>query len=330
MPELPERAAAEQRIVERLSSLDDAALSRIETLLAGESAVTPAAIPAPGGVSRRRLLVGGAMGVAALAAGGLGGGAIGLAWGDAQGATRATETAASTRRDLEAEIARLQGLVRLYQNLEKVGIDALLSAAISGLELGLKGLRDAVLAIRKAVVTVDASVSNVEGAFGTLRAGLSLAEGFVSVLRGQLKLMQTAMFDVTGKLSPVTDAVGSFLANLIAKIPFGVGAKILEANTRIGDVLGGLPDALDAISTRLLEPLRKDWLTEDETKGLKGQLLAPIRNDLLKPLASFLGDVAAFLGDLEAKLFGPAKAAIAERDMIRQQIAAFQSAQATP
>ncbi len=326
MTDQEERAALEARIAAQLKALDVATLGKVDALIQGkgEEPATPS-LSSPAGLTRRQLLAGAAVGGAALVAGGVGGGVLGATWGDVQGSGRVRQEAAKTKQEADKEIAKLQGLLRLYENLERIGIDSLVGAAIVALELAFKGVKEGVLALRQAVEAIESALGNLEAAFIPLRSGLGLAEGFLSVLRGQLKLLQSAVYEVTGKLSPLTDALGGFFAEVIGKIPFGVGDKILEANKRIGELIGGLPDALEGINQQLLVPLRTDWLAEDEDKGLKGRLLMPLRNNLLKPLAKYLGDVASFWSDLEARLFTPAKAAIAERDKMRQQITQYKT-----
>jgi hypothetical protein len=144
-------------------------------------------------------------------------------------------------------------------------------------------------------------------------------------VKGQLSLIQTAVQEATGKLSPAADAVGGLLSELVSRIPFGVGEKLLEANRRLGELVAGLPDALGAISQQLLAPLSTDWLSEEEGKGLKGLLLTPLRLNLLRPLGTFLEDVAAFLAGLEGKLITPGKTALGDREKVRQKIVQYKA-----
>jgi hypothetical protein len=310
-------AARRARLVQRLEDLDPEALARMEVLLAGEGSSAEASKDRPK-VTRRQIMQGAAFGGVALLVGSVGGGALGVTWGDAQGAARVQARA-------DAEILQLKGLISLYEELEKIGIDAVIGAGITTAEKGLGTVRDGVVLLRKAVDVVDAAVANLEGAIPALRSGLSLAEGFVSLLGGQLNLIRTAVQEATGKLSPAADAVGGLLAELVSRIPFGVGEKILEANRRTGELVAGLPKALEAIGNQLLAPLRTDWLSEEEGKGLKGLLLTPVRSNLLKPLRGFLDDVAAFLTGLEGKLIAPGKTVLGEREKVRQKIVQYRA-----
>jgi hypothetical protein len=312
-----EDSGRKARLVQMLEAADAETTSRVESLLAGR---TPGDATAEDKrtMTRRQMMQGAALGGASLLLGSMGGGAMGAAWGDAQGAARAQDRA-------DEDIRQLRGLISLYEELEKIGIDAVVGAGIAVAEKGLGALKDGVLLLRKAVALVDAAVGNVEGALPALRSGLGLAEGFVSLVKGQLSLIQSAVLDATGRLGPAADAVGGLLSDLVSRIPFGVGEKILEANRRVGDLVGGLPKALEGISLQLLAPLNADWLSEEEGKGLKGLLLTPLRVNLLRPLGSFLDDLAAFLAGLEGKLIAPGKTVLGDREKVRQKIVQYKA-----
>lgn len=314
MTENVSRQSREARIRERVSGLSEEDLAGIEIFLALPGARTHP----PGLISRRQALAGVAVGSLSLALGGVGGVAAGTAWGDAQGAAR--ERAAA-----DQEIARLRGLVKLYEDLEKIGIDALLNGAMSALEAGLKGVKDGITGLRGAVSAVGSAAADVESTMDGLRSGLAAAEGFVSLLGGQVKLLQSALYEVTGRVGPVADAIGAFLSDLISKIPFGAGDRILAANTRLRDLVGGLPSALDGISRQLLAPLHDDWLSDDESRNLKGRLITPLRQNLLKPTIRLLDDAAAFLAELESRLFTPTRSALADRARVSDQITRYRA-----
>lgn len=322
MSTVDERALVEERLLEQIKALDLAGLQRLEAIIAAGGGQVPA--PAgPGGLTRRQLLMAAAASGVSLAVGGIGGGILGANWGERQGATR-------TRQEMQKEIERLQGLVNLYENLERIGIDAIIGKGMDGVESAIKALKEGVLALRKAVEAMEAAISLVDSTLDPLRAGLSLAEGFVSLLRGQIRLVQTTLSEVTGRIGPLAEALSGFFTELISRAPFGAGEKIQEAGKRITELISGLPDALDGIYGQLLVPLRTEWLSKEEGKGLQGRLLIPLRKDLLKPLARFLDDVIAFLESLEGRLLIPARNVLAEREKVRQQIKDYKTSMGLP
>ncbi len=308
------RETLEARLWERLRQMDAGRLQRLDAMLMAGDA--PAG---DGRLSRRGLVSGAAVAGISLVLGGAGGATAGVGWGDQRGAARQKAVD-------DEQIRQLRGLVALYEDLEKIGVDAVVGAGIAAAEAALKGLREGVTLLRKAAEAADAAAGAAESALPALRAGLVQAEGLVSVVNGQLKLLQAALYEASGKLAPVTDAIGAFLTDLIGKIPFGVGDRILEANRRLSQLVASLPATLEGLTNQLLTPLGADWLSEDDNKNLKGRLLTPVRQNLLKPLVQHLDALGGFLADLEAKLFAPGKQALSDRAKVRERITQYRAA----
>jgi len=312
-----DREARVAALVEKLKALDESRLTEVEVWLGGEE--TGPSLPGPRMLTRRQLLTGAIAGGAGLIVGGLGGGIVGNAIGDSQGADRA-------RREAEAKIARLEGLVRLYETLEKVGIDAVIATGLAALDLVWKGIKAGGEALKQAVGLVDAGLVAIENSLPTLRTAVTLVEGLLSLLDGNLKLLQAQLAQASGTLRPITDALGGFLNDLVGRIPFGVGDAIIAANKRLVELVSSLPNALEGMRN-LLTSLKNDWLVDDPDKGLKGKLLEPARG-LVKSLGELLDKIGQGNAELDQKLLSPGRAALAERERIRKEIAQYRAANA--
>ena len=127
------------------------------------------------------------------------------------------------------------------------------------------------------------------------------------------------------KAEPITDAVGSFSDFVLDRLPFGIGDRIRAILDRMGDLITSIPEAMEGINTRLLEPLRQDWFSEEKGKGLKARLIDPIVTRLLDPSEAFLGKLAELVGGWEEKLVKPVENAISERNTIRGEIARYRA-----
>ena len=305
-----------EEIAERLRSCDRETLLRIKDALdSSEEGARESAVLFSEGISRRQLLAGAAAGGAALVSTNL---ATGLVAGSL--GTRAGQAVAEL--EAEAELIKLRGLVALYENLEQVGIDALLSTGMAALSLSLGGLETGITALEKGVDLVDDGVSALERSFPTIRSGLTIVESLVASLERRVRRLQDVMAEVQEMVSPLSDAVGSFFSSLVERIP-GVGPSIIDALDRISDLVGALPDAIGEIRTGLLEPLREEWFTDEEERGLKGRLFNPLQESLLEPLEDFLGDLADAVDTWETQLVDPLEDGLTQRKTIRQQIAEY-------
>jgi hypothetical protein len=298
------RAELEAQIIARLRAFDEVALRELDEITQRAEAEAQGGAresPSPPQLlTRRQVLVGLAAGGAVI--------------------TTANLAAAIWTTTRSAELVKLRGLLALYEGLERVGLDAIIAAGIQVLGLALEGIEAGSRGLQKALSFVDGGLARFEATFPDIRSGLARVEELVGVLDRQIEGLWAIVAQVTERVGPMAEALGDFFSALLDRIPFGVGERIREITARIQELIGGLPDAMDALKTHLLEPLRQDWFSDDETKGLKGDLIEPLRDRLLSPLNALLDDLIAFTDQWEAKLVAPVEDALAQRAAIRQQI----------
>ena len=305
-----------ERIGQRLQALDRETLLKLDHLTEQEEA--DMGMPDEKRMTRRRFLqgalAGGAAGLTVAAGGSL------VAWktGTAAGRTAAELEAA-------ARALKLKELLGLYEKLENVGLDAIVRAGMAAVGTLLKAVEAGSLALKAGLDTVEEHLLDFEGTFPTIRDGIEWTEGMVSALADGLQALEDAIESMFEKAEPITDALGSFFDFVLDRLPFGIGDKIRAILDRIGDLVTGIPETIEGINTKLLEPLRRDWLSEEEGKGIKGGLIDPMMTKLLDPLEAFLGEVAELVNGWEEKLVRPAENAISQRDAIRGEIARYKA-----
>lgn len=312
------RGQAIERITQRLQGFDDQVLLKLDELT--EQIEAGRKVLAGEGMTRRRFLQGALLGGVAGLAVGAGGSLVAWETGTAAGRAAAELEAA-------AEALKLKGLLALYENLEKIGLDAIVSTGVAAVGLLLEGVETGSRAIKAGLDTVEGLLLDFEGTFPTIRAGIEWTEGVISAFAEKLQALEDAIEGVLQKAQPITQALGSFFNFVLDLLPFGYGDKIRATLDRLGDIVTSIPEAIEGINTKLLEPLRQEWFSEEEGKGLKAGLIDPIVTGLLDPLEAFLGKLAELVSSWEEKLAGPAQQAIREREAIREQIARYKTEQ---
>lgn len=305
-----------ERINERLQALDHETLLRLDELT--EQVETNGEMLAPEGMTRRRFLQGALAGGAAGLTVGAGGSLV--AW---KGGTAVGRTAAELEATIET--LKLKGLLALYENLERIELDAIVSTAIAAVGLLLNGVESGSLAIKGGLDAVEGLLLDFEGAFPAIRAGIEWTERVISALADRLQALEDTIEGVLEKAQPVTEALGSFFDSVLDLLPFGYGDRIRAILDRIGDLVTNIPETVEGVNTKLLSPLRHDWFSEEEGKGLKASLIDPIVTRLLDPLEAFLGRLAELVGGWEERLVKPVGEAIGERDAIRTEIVRYKS-----
>ena len=305
-----------ERINQRLQALDHETLLKLDELT--EQVEADREMLVPEGMTRRRFLQGTlAGGVAGLTVGA--GGSL-VAWKTGREVGR-------TAAELEAavETLKLKGLLTLYENLERIELDAIVSTAIAAVGLLLHGVESGSLAIKGGLDAVEGLLLDFERVFPTIRAGIEWTERVISTLADRLQALEDTIEGVAEKAQPITESLGSFFDSVLDLLPFGYGDRIRAILDRLGDLVTNIPETVEGVNTHLLEPLRRDWFSEEEGKGLKASLIDPIVTRLLDPLEAFLGRLAELVGGWEEKLVKPTGEAISERDAIRTEIAQYKA-----
>ena len=305
-----------ESINQRLQHLDHEILLKLDELT--EQVEADMDMPTAEGMTRRRFLqgalAGGAAGLTVAAGGSL------VAW-------RTGTAAGRTAAELEAvaRALKLKDLLGLYEKLESIQLDAIVSAGMAAVAALLKGVETGSLALKAGLDTAEELLLDFEGALPAIRDGIVWTEGVISGLADRLQAVEDTIEEVLEKAEPITDALSSFSDFVLDRLPFGIGDKIRAILDHIGDLITSIPEAIEGINTRLLERLRQDWFSEEEGKGLKARLIEPFVTKLLDPLEAFLQKVAELVGKCEERLAGPVENAISERNTIRDEIARYRA-----
>jgi hypothetical protein len=312
------RKELERRVAERLGRLDEDWLRRLDAIsLYAEERARPLPMPIGGGtavtaaerpVSRRAFLIGaGGLVVAGTA---VSGAMIG--------------SALSNDAEKLKDYLKMQALVALYDELEQAGLDALISTSISSFNGALELAKKVAGLVSAGIIAVDTAVLNAEKLLPAARQAITFAQGIVNGLAKQVRDVQQAVTDVTGVARPVTDTLGKFFSDLLDKIPFGVGANVRSLVTQIVALIGSIPTFIESLNTNVLAPLSNDWFSDDDKKGVKGNLLEPVRRQLLEPAGALTTQVSMLASNWQT-ITTPIQKTLNQRAEVRKQIASVKA-----
>ncbi len=225
--------------------------------------------------------------------------------------------------DLQKELEKLRGLVALYDNLEKIGVDAIVGGALTAFKGFLDRLRGGVGLLSGGVSAAEGALNAFENTFALVRGGLKAAEEAIGNLVALLKNAESFLGQATSPTKPLIQQMRDFFDDLLSKIPFGVGDNIRKTIDGVVGLVTAIPNAVTSVNTRLLEPLRTSWFAEDNAKNLQGALLDPVKQKVFSPLKKFLGDVDQTLAHWESDVAEPVQAALDQREAVRKQITQY-------
>lgn len=270
-------------------------------------------------VSRRQFLAGAVVG-----------GAAGLAAAAGTGAAVWKTMDAETQTSLEsaeAEIVRLQGLVDLYEDLEKVGLDAILRAGMAAAALPLQGLEHGAKALQSGLEAMEDLLLSLEDALPTARESLLWLEDQVSAVANGIEAVEVAVARALDKAAdnPVAEALKDFSGMVLDNLPFGLGDKIRGVFDGLVQLMTSVDELVEGINSQLLEPLRTNWFSAEDGEGIGSFFVDPVVERVLDPLEAHLEDLAGVADTWENKLVAPTQEALQQRAKIQSEIALYRS-----
>lgn len=301
----------------------------IEGFLTGEPVPeAEAARQAAEALSRRKFLTGAVAGGAAglAVAAGTGAAVWKVVDAEAQAAREAAEAELqSTREAAAADVARLQGLVNLYEGLEKVGLDAILRTGMLAVALPLEVVEAGARVLKQ-------GLDWAEGALVSLAAALPTAQDSLLWLEKQVSAVAEAIGQVEASISQALEratdnAIGQAMRDfgrlVLDRLPFGLGGGIREVLDWLVVLVTGVDELVVGINSRLLEPLRLDWFSAEEDEGLAASLVDPLVARVLDPLEAHLADLTELTDKWQAELKAPIEEALGERAALREEITRY-------
>lgn len=270
-------------------------------------------------LSRRQFLRGGLTGGAAGLAVAAGAGAAVWKIGDAQ--------LQNALADADSEIARLQGLVDLYEDLEKIGLDAILETGMAAVVLPLEGVELGARGLKRGLELVEDALLSLEEAIPSAHESILWLEDKVSMLASGVHKLETALGDALDRATDnaVAEALADLAGMILDNLPFGLGEKIRGVLDGLVALVTGVDDLIAGINTSLLQPLREKWFATEDGKGIVASLVEPLIEHLLDPLEGHLGDLAVLVDTWQQKLLAPSQHALQERSEVRESIARYKN-----
>ncbi len=234
-------------------------------------------------------------------------------------ATACGAGAVVTRAQYELELNKLRALVALYEQLERVPLDAALAAGMNAVRGALELLKAGVRLLRDGIAAAEGALNNFQAALDALRGAVNGASQVLNDLQQKFRTAESVVVAVLGVALPLAESIRSFFTSLLTKIPV-VGDDLLRAVNALVDLIRAIPTAIDAVTGKLLAPLRDAFFPLSGDAAVKTNLFNPITQNVLEPLKKFLGDVENLFDRWEKDLSTPVQSALDQRQQIREQI----------
>ena len=242
------------------------------------------------------------------------------------GDLKAKLVAAQTALDAANErLARSQELVGLFNQLEGVGLDNVVSIGLGVLAGALSGVAGPAAVLRDGVSAAQGLLTDFEQVLPNFSGAMAwLGEQVVKTKVALWAVETSAQHTTNSALSGLTAVFGGFVGSVLDYLPFNLGANVRNTLSQVQNLLEGVTAMADQAPDQVL--LKISHYVDDTPQGWKQAMITPLRNNTLAPADQVLAAVSGANDAFKTSLADPANAALQQRQALRDQIANLRTA----
>ena len=219
----------------------------------------------------------------------------------------------------------LGGLVALYQQLDDSDVGGII-------ENGLTAVGEKVSELVGGVPALTTGLDGGTLALGELEAHIPLLDNGRLWLDAQKTKLNGFYGEIEARLQAAVERVGDFLA-LLAQwfesvrkwLPFGAGEKAAGVMSALTALLAETPSTISGLDTNLAQPLDV-WLARIEGEpAITRKLVRPLRDEVIGRARATADQATTVAAVYEQQLAAPARAALTNRQSLRQQITDYRA-----
>ncbi len=223
------------------------------------------------------------------------------------------------------DLAYLQQVLDLYQQLEAVRLDDAIAAGMTPVGAALLAIQGGRSLLTLGVEQAAALLATIEAQSPGIANGLLWLEDQVSGLAAALQDLEDALSAIVEPVAPVAQQIGDFIGQVLDLLPFGVGEQIRAGLEAIAAILTHIPELVASINPMILTPLRQ-WVSPEGEGGLVEEVVRPISANLVNPAQTMVDETASLEAVYNSHLKTPVEQALATRAAIRETIATLTGA----
>lgn len=242
------------------------------------------------------------------------------------GISRKDEETENLRTRLDEAIQQvgvMSGLLVLYDQLEEIDFEEIVNSGLETVGDAFDDLVDNVPAIAAGLEMGQLALDELEEQIPSVEQGRNW-------LAGQLDSVNSQYGAIDRSLRRAVEGGGSFINMLnewfqgvLKWLPFGIGDKASEIMIALSDLMEELPDTLDGLETRIIEPLDVWFKRDGEETRLQQQVISPVRENALTPAALSLQNTETLHSTFRTHLVEPVEAKVERKQAIRRSIGEY-------
>ena len=233
------------------------------------------------------------------------------------------EQASAQAIDLASQLAAVQGLLTLYEELEAVDLAAVASGGMAAFGGAIGGLMADIPSVSEGLLAGRQALDEFEEQLPLIEQGRYWLEGQMAIVGAALDATETALNGVVKAGGTFLQLLNRWFEDILKWLPFGIGEGALAIMSAVSALLAEVPETLDGLQANVAGPL-DEWLARDGDEiRLRRRLIKPVREDALARAGSTVERVGSVNEIYEVQLREPVAVLVERQRLIREQIAQY-------
>jgi hypothetical protein len=176
------------------------------------------------------------------------------------------------------QIMSLAGLVALYEELESVDVQGVLTQGTTAVSASFQNLLDQLPTLDESVAQTHQALSELEAQLPLLENGRAWLTGHLESLAAYQQAVERGLATAVNRAGPILDMLQQWFDDILKWLPFGMGQNASNVMAALREYMQQGPVTLQGLNTNIAQPL-DTWL-----KPAPGQTEAPLVRQLVKPI----------------------------------------------
>lgn len=227
----------------------------------------------------------------------------------------------------QARASRLEGLLRLYEQLDGVNLGTVIVGGLGAVGAALGALLAETPSISAGAARAALALDGLESDVVWIEAGRRWLVSHLAVMSRLFAVVEVVLRTALDKSEPFLVMLGDWFADVLKWLPFGMGDKAAAVVEALTALLQETPNSISGANTYVIAPLEK-WLgpVDAVEMPLLAGVIRPIRAQVIAPIESTVLKAQALHTAYAAGLDEPVRQALETESALRQAIADYRAA----
>jgi hypothetical protein len=227
-------------------------------------------------------------------------------------------------KEANTRVSVLAGLVALYQQLEQLDLNGVLSSGFGAVGTLLGRLSSRLPNVGTGLSLSRQALDQFEQQTTVMDNGRQWLGHQLSKLNRYYEAVELVLRTVAEGAGSLMQMMNDWLQKLLGWLPFGLGRQSSEVMENLTTLVTEVPHTINGLRVNVLQPLNS-WLAVNERNEipLQANLIKPLRQQAFEPTQAILAETETALTSYRVELLEPTQTILTHRQALSDRIQAY-------